>query len=415
MILIRSGWLLPVTGPPIRDGCVAVESDRIVWVGRFGASEAPGMSAARVHDLGQGVLLPGLVNAHTHLELSHLAGQLAPTSAGFAGWAETVVASRGRFTREETLAACEAAIRGLEAAGTVAVGDVSNTLAGLPPLSRSSLSALVFLELLSWDPGSAMATLDWGERVLSEHRGAERPGLKLRLAAHAPHSVSPELLCQLSARGGPAAIHLAESREEAEFIASGTGPWPEFLAARGLGHVRFAPSGKSPVRYCDSLGVLHSRLVAAHGVQVDAADRRLLAERGVHVVLCPRSNQAIGVGQADVPALEAAGVKLALGSDSLASAPSLDVLEDAVLLKRQFPELSPRSILRMATLGGATALGFHELGAIEPGRRAAFAYAQASAAPGEPEAFLLSGEARLERVVARDATSDGAPAGAARA
>jgi cytosine/adenosine deaminase-related metal-dependent hydrolase len=394
---------------------VAVEADRIVWVGRFGASDAPGMPSARVHDLGHGVLLPGLVNAHTHLELSHLAGKLTPTSAGFAGWAEAVVASRGRFTREETLAACEAAIRGLEASGTVAVGDVSNTLAGLPPLSRSSLSALVFLELLSWDPASAMATLDWGERVLSEHRAAERPGLKLRLAAHAPHSVSPELLCQLSARGGPAAIHLAESREEAQFIASGTGPWPDFLAARGLGHVRFAPSGKSPVRYCDSLGVLHSRLVAAHGVQVDAADRRLLAERGVHVVLCPRSNQAIGVGQADVPALAAAGVKLALGSDSLASAPSLDVLEDAVLLQRQFPELAPRSILRMATLGGALALGFHELGAIEPGRRAALAYAPADAAPADPETFLLSGEAQLERAfVGNDASTD-AGSGAASA
>jgi cytosine/adenosine deaminase-related metal-dependent hydrolase len=413
MILIRSGWLLPVTGPPIRDGCVAVEAGRIVWVGRFGASHALAISSARVHDLGQGVLLPGLVNAHTHLELSHLAGKIAPTGDGFAGWAEAVVASRGRFGREQTLAACESAIRGLEASGTVAVGDVSNTLTGLEALSRSSLSAVVFLELLAWDPGSAMATLDWGERVLQEHRGAERPGLKLRLAAHAPHSVSPELLCQLSARGGPGAIHLAESREEAEFVASGTGPWPAFLAARGLGHVRFAPSGKSPVRYCDSLGVLHSRLVAAHGVQVDAADRRLLADRGVHVVLCPRSNRTIGVGQADVPSLEAAGVKLALGSDSLASAPSLDVLEDAVLLHRQFPELTSRGILRMATLGGASALGFHELGAIEPGRRAAFAYAPADVAPRDPEAFLLSGEAQLERAVLGDGAAAGAGAASA--
>ena len=125
---------------------------------------------------------------------------------------------------------------------------------------------------------------------------------------------------------------------------------------------------------------------------------KAMEERGVHVVLCPRSNQAIGVGQADVPALEAAGVKLALGSDSLASAPSLDVLEDAALLHRQFPALAPRSILRMATLGGASALGLHELGAIEPGRRAALAYARAGADPGDPEAFLLSGEARLTRV-----------------
>jgi cytosine/adenosine deaminase-related metal-dependent hydrolase len=140
-------------------------------------------------------------------------------------------------------------------------------------------------------------------------------------------------------------------------------------------------------------------------VQVDAADRALLAERGVHVVLCPRSNASLGVGTADVPALVAAGVKLALGSDSLASAPTLDVLDDAVLLRRQFPGLAPAAILRMATRGGAEALGFDELGAITPGRRAAFAYAPADRAPGDPEAFLLSGEARLERVRAEDVTA----------
>jgi aminodeoxyfutalosine deaminase len=162
--------------------------------------------------------------------------------------------------------------------------------------------------------------------------------------------------------------------------------------------VSFTPAAASPVRYCDSLGLLHPGLVAAHGVQVDAPDRELLAKRGVHVVLCPRSNARLGVGTADVPALAAAGVRLALGSDSLASSPSLDVLDDALLLHRQFPELEAAAILRAATLGGAEALGFPELGAIAPGRRAAFAYAPAASAPADPEAFLLSGEARLERV-----------------
>ena len=121
------------------------------------------------------------------------------------------------------------------------------------------------------------------------------------------------------------------------------------------------------MRYADRLGALHPRLVAAHGVQVDAADREILARRGVHVVLCPRSNRNLGVGAADVPALLAAGVRLALGTDSLASAETLDVLDDAVLLHRQFPALDPAAIVRMATLGGAEALGFGDLGAIAPG------------------------------------------------
>ena len=216
--------------------------------------------------------------------------------------------------------------------------------------------------------------------------------------------MSPELLQQLAERGGPATLHLAESPEEARFLAAGDGPWSGFLASRGLGHVAFAPAHKSPVRYADSLGVLHPRLVAAHAVQVDAADRGVLAERGVHVVLCPRSNASLGVGQADVPALVAAGVRLALGSDSLASAPSLDVLEDAVLLHRQFSALEPGAILRMATRGGAEALGFSDLGTIAPGQRAALAYAPATSPPRDPEAFVLSGDARLERVAASSVT-----------
>jgi len=395
MELIQAGWLLPIVGPPIRKGVVAVSAGRVVWLGQRGD---PGIPDGPVHDLGDGVLLPGLVNAHCHLELSHLAAAGLPSRAGLVPWVEAVVASRGRYSDAEVAAAASAAIGGLEASGTAAVGDVSNTLAHLQLLAASSLSAVVFLELLAWDPARAAATLAWGESLVEEKQKALRPGLELRLAAHAPHSVSAELMRFLAGKGGPAALHLAESPDETQFLADGSGAWPGFLASRGLEHVSFEPPRESPVAYCDTLGALHPRLVAAHGVQVDAGDRVRLARRGVHVVLCPRSNERLGVGTADAPSLLEAGVRLALGSDSLASSPSLDVLDDAVLLRRQFPRLEAGTILRLATLGGAEALGFSELGAIEPGRRAAFAYAPAAGAPPDPEAFLLSGEARLGRV-----------------
>ena len=165
-----------------------------------------------------------------------------------------------------------------------------------------------------------------------------------------------------------------------------------------FGHVAFEPPGLSPVRYVDSLGALPRGLVAAHAVQVDAADRQRLAGRGVHVALCPRSNRNLGVGTAPVPELLAAGVGLCLGTDSLASVDSLDVLEDARLLHRQFPDLDPAVIVRMATLGGAEALGFADLGAIARGRRAALAWAPAPAAVDDPCRYLLSGDARLRRV-----------------
>lgn len=393
-MVLSAGWVLPVSGAPIKGGRVAVESGRVAWVGRAGA---PGDPGGPVRDLGPGVLLPGLVDAHCHLELSHLAGEI-PFGGGFVPWIEGVVNARGRFGDEQVAAATTEAIRFLEERGTVAVGDVSNTLAHVGALAASRLDAVVFQELLAWDPARAEPSLAWAEERARAVAALLRPGIEVRLAAHAPHSVSPALFALLRERGGPAAVHLAESPDESRFLADGGGPWPGFLGRRGLGHVPFEAPGTSPVRYLEDLGALHPQLVAAHGVQLDAADRAVLARRGVHVVLCPRSNRNLGVGVADVPALLAAGVRLALGTDSLASVETLDVLDDAVALHRAFPKVAPSVVLRIATLGGAEALGFPHLGAIAPGRAAALAYAPADAVPAEPAEHVLSGEVRLSRV-----------------
>jgi len=394
MKVLTAGWVLPVSGTPIPAGRVAVDDGLIAWVGR---ADEPGDPGGPVVDLGPGVLLPGLVNAHCHLELSHLAGRV-PFDGGFVPWVEAVVDARGRYPEGDVAAATSAAIDFLEERGTVAVGDVSNTLAHVGRLAASRLDALVFHELLAWDPARAEASLAWADERARAVAAQLRPGVGVRLAAHAPHSVSPAIFALLRERGGPWAIHLAESPDESRFLRDGTGEWSAFLARRGLGHVAFDPPGASPVRYLEDLGVLHPGLVAAHSVQTDAEDRGVLARRGVHVVLCPRSNRNLGVGTADVPGLLAAGVHLALGTDSLASTETLDVLDDAVLLHRQFPAIDPAVIVRVATLGGAEALGLASFGAIAPGRKAAMAYAGAPSRPPEPHVFLLSGEARLSRV-----------------
>jgi cytosine/adenosine deaminase-related metal-dependent hydrolase len=394
MITFTASWVLPVCGPPIRDGALRVEDGRVRWVGPASESAHDG---GELRDLGTGVLLPGLVNAHCHLELSHLAGQL-PFDGGFVAWVEALVASRGRFGEEDVRSAAAVAIDFLLERGTVAVGDVANTLVHLPQLAASRLDAVVFMELLAWDPAKAAASFEWAEERARSVAALLRPGLEVRLAAHAPHSVSPELLRLLAARGGPASIHVAESREESAFLLDGSGSWPAFLAARGLDGVAFEPPGVSPVRHLEEQRALHEWLLAAHCVQLDAGDRELLARRGVHAVLCPRSNRNLGVGVANVPALLAAGVRLALGSDSLGSVDTLDVLEDAALLHQQFPALDPAAIVRMATAGGAAALGFEELGTLAPGKRAALAFASAPAVPEDPYEHLLSGHARAMTV-----------------
>jgi len=140
--------------------------------------------------------------------------------------------------------------------------------------------------------------------------------------------------------------------------------------------------------------------VAAHCVQVDGADRKSLARAGVSVAVCPRSNASLEVGVAPVPEMLADGVRLCLGTDSLASAPTLDLLDDAASLRQAFPTLDAAAIVRMATAGGAEALGFRDLGTIAPGRRAALAFVPTEGPSDEPLELLLSGEARARRVAA---------------
>jgi len=394
MELLSAAWIVHGTGPPIRDGLVAVEQGRIAWVG---GPEDPRRPAGAVRDLGRGVLLPGLVNAHCHLELSHLAAAREQAAGGFVAWVEALVELRSRTDAADARAGTQAALQELRATGTVAVGDVSNALAHLELLDASGLEAVVFYELLAWDPARADAVLDEARRRVAEAagRGVRTP---VRLAAHAPHSVSPALFRALARDGGPAAIHLAESAAEQRFLDGGDAEWSAFLARRGSGHVRFAPPGTTPVRYLDGLGALPAGLVAAHCVHVDAEERALLARRGVFVAVCPRSNRNLSVGIPPVPEMLAAGIEVCLGTDSLASAESLDLLQDAAALRREFPSLEPAAIVRMATTAGARALGLGDLGAIARGKRAALAFAPADTAIDDPLAFLVSGAARARRV-----------------
>src|SRR5262249_38374432 len=184
--LLRAEWIVPVDRPPIRDGRVAVRGRRIVWVGAAGE---PGEPKGRLRDLGQGVLLPGLVNAHAHLELSHLQGAV-DADGGFVPWVRALVGRRGQDTEETVRAAAARAIEGLAERGTSAVGDVSNGLAHLDLLAASPLDAIVFYELLAWDPQRAEPVLAAAESRVTALRPSPRPRLGARLARPAPPPTS---------------------------------------------------------------------------------------------------------------------------------------------------------------------------------------------------------------------------------
>jgi cytosine/adenosine deaminase-related metal-dependent hydrolase len=395
--LFTSSWVVPVARPPVRDGRVAVDGGRIAWVGGPGE---PGEPKCTIEDLGPGVILPGLVNAHCHLELSSLQGRI-PLPLPFVPWVRELIAARAQETPNLLRAGVERGVRQLLDAGTAAVGDVSNDLAHLDLLAGSGLRAVVFYELIGWDPARAETIMDEADaRLAALPDDLPGKGVSVRSAAHAPHSVSAALLGRLLARGGPATLHLAESTAETRFLRAGDDEWSSLLRDRGAGHVAFDPPGVSPVKYLDSLGILRPGLLAVHCVETDAADRSLLAHRGVFVAVCPRSNRNLELGPAPVPELLAAGVRLCLGSDSLASAGTLSVLDDARALRLAFPEVPAQALVRMATLGGAEALGLSELGSIEPGKAAALAHAPTQRAVRDPLEYLLCGEARLRRLSA---------------
>ena len=395
--LYRAAFVLPVTSPPIRDGFVAVRDGVVVEVGPIG--ERPAGAFAEI-DLGRAILMPGFVNAHTHLELSHLEGAV-PGDRGFVPWIEDQLRVRAEHSTHEMPVAIRKAIAAMQAGGTAAVADVSNSLAAVGPLDESGIHAVVFHEILGFDPAKAATVFDQTRAARDAARAAlpACSGVRIEIAAHAPHSISRELLALLMKGGGVRSIHVAESRSEDEFLRDGSGDWRAFLDRR-VGPVPFTPPNASPVKCLDAFGVLTPGLLAIHCVRVDEADAKLLAARGTVAVLCPRSNEFLGNGVPPLALLLGQGVPIALGTDSLASCASLDVLEDARLLSRKFPRVPKAAILHALTRGGAIALGFPNLGGIRAGASARFSAIPFDRAPlTDPAAFVLN-EAAPARGVA---------------
>jgi cytosine/adenosine deaminase-related metal-dependent hydrolase len=187
-------------------------------------------------------------------------------------------------------------------------------------------------------------------------------------------------------------VHLGESQEELEFLKQGTGPWRELLQDLGVWTDQWHPPGGSPVEYLADLGFLDSRVVAVHGVQFSGEDLATVRALGVTVVSCPRSNRYVGVGDPPIESFYAMGVKVAFGTDSLASVPDLNMFAELAQARRLAPRVSARTLLESATLCGADALGFEsDFGTIEPGKRASLIAVQVPEGIGDVEEYLLTG------------------------
>ena len=390
MTVYRASWILSVVGDPIADGWVAVEHGRITGVGVGDTPDAV--------DLGQVVILPALVNAHTHLELSYLRG-VVPPAGRFLDWIGQVIAARRRVSDPEDAAilqSARAAIEEARASGTGLVGDVSNTLVTVALLREASVPARVFYELLGFKTDDPVGLVR-DARARVDRLGSDPGTVRLSLAAHAPYSVSPDLFAAIrddldAHHGDVSSVHVSESAEEVEFITRGAGGWRELLMGLGAWTDTWRPPGVSPATYLADFGFLDSRVLAVHAVQCDGEDLSRLATLRTTVVSCPRSSRHVGVGDPPLEAFYAMGVKVAFGTDSLASAADLNMFSELAAARKIAPRVPARDLIESATLGGACALGFGErLGSIEEGKQAALIAVRLPGPISDPEEHLLSG------------------------
>lgn len=361
MIVYSADWVLPVEGAPIRDGAVAVEDGRVAAVGTS-------------DELGEGerfeeaVLLPGLVNAHSHLEYAVYAG-FGDGLADFAEWISIHIERKARLDHEGFEAIARLGAAECLRSGVTCVGDASFGGAAAAALDELGLRGIVYLEVFGAGT-EQLATRFEANRERYADAFSDR--VRLGISPHAPYSASVELYAACAELGLPAATHLAETPSEQQWLSSGTGPW------QSLAHLLLPPPGTTGIRLLAAAGLLHSGLAAAHCVAVDDEEIALLAEHDVAVAHCPRSNALLGCGIAPLRELLDAGIRVGLGTDSPASTPSFDMFDElrAAVMGARVRERRPGAIsageaLELATLGSARALGLDtEIGSLAPGKRA---------------------------------------------
>ena len=366
MLRIRAGSVHPVTAPPISDGAVLVADDgRIAAVGAH--ADVPLPPGARRVEFPDAVLVPGLVNTHTHLELTHLAGRNPERE--FSRWIRTIRSLKDATTPEEFDHSAEQGVRDCWTAGVTCVADTGSTGAPLRALARLGARGIYYQEGFGPDPADRAASLAELQAAVVHLGPVASARTRLGVSPHAPYSVSEPLyraVADFARRESlPLAVHLAESREETALVRDGAGSFAEALRARGI-PVRAHHC--SPVQYLLQLGVLERATgwLSIHCVQVDERDLDILRQARVGLAHCPRSNRAHRHGTAPLAAFRAAGIPVGLGTDSVMSAGDVNLWAEAAAAG-----LDGEDALRMLTIAGARALGLEsEIGSLEAGKQA---------------------------------------------
>ena len=419
MIRYRARWLIPVSGAPIENGVLGVSGRSIEYVGS--ATDAPQGDEV---NFGEAILMPGLVNTHTHLELTAMRGLLEDLE--FPEWIDRLRASRNDVLTDDML--LDSARHGIAEgllAGITTYADTCSSGVALQAMIEMGVRGIMYQEVFEPAPDRRAASMaDLRARVEACRVPAgDRPLVRLGVSPHAPYTVSDELYADVAAyareSGLPLAVHIAESKAECDLVCRGTGPLAMRFTARSIATPVRA---RSPIALLDSLGALGRDTLLIHCVHVDEADIALMRDRHCGVAHCPASNAKLGHGIAPLVEMLAAGIAVGLGSDSVASNNRMHLLEEAraaVLHQRarlRSPDALPAvQAMELATLGGARALRIDaEAGTLERGKDADFAVFDLGAAAlpaGDPVAaaiFSLGGAAaRFVAVAGEPLVRDG--------
>jgi cytosine/adenosine deaminase-related metal-dependent hydrolase len=417
LIRYHARWVLPVSAPPLENGTVAVADGRIAYVGA--RAQAPAGNDVDLHDA---ILMPGLVNVHTHLELTVMRGFLEDLE--FPRWivrlnqVKRAVMDRDRLLDSARLGLVEG-IR----AGITTYADTCDSGVAFDAMIEAGVRGVMYQEVFGPDPAQSGTSLAELKAKVDAFRPRETALVRVGVSPHAPYTVSDSLYQAVAAYAVreklPVAAHIAESQAEDDLVQRGAGAFADGLRKRGIA---IEPRASSSIALLDRNGVLDARPLLIHCVRMTSHDQQMLRSRTFSVAHCPVSNAKLGHGAAPVLDMLAAGFVVGLGSDSVASNNRMDLLAEArsaVLTQRSHARrhdvMCARDALRLATLDGARALGLDgETGSLDVGKSAdlaAFALDTCSQPVHDPEAtaiFALPGvPASLVIVAGRELVRDG--------
>jgi 5-methylthioadenosine/S-adenosylhomocysteine deaminase len=440
--IYAADWVLPIDSPMIEGGAVAIDRSNLVAVGTRTEiiSRYPGL---QVEDFGRAAILPGFINAHSHLELTAMRGFLEAQENDFFSWLRKLTVARLTMQSEDLVVSATCGAIEAARAGITCVGDSSSSgVQTMQALRQVGLRGVVYQESFGPDPNAAAENVARLNGQLNEMRAYENEVVSVGVSPHAAYTVSGpqiELIARLASdQRLPLMMHAAESQAEQLFLRQGLGPFAEGLARRGI---EWKAPGISTIAYLERHGVLANRPLLAHCITVDDRDLRIIAQSGAAVAHCPKSNAKLGHGRAPFRRFISAGIKVGLGSDSVASNNTCDLIEEArfaTLLTRldsadtrqTFDKLmeaedkpkaaiSAEQALFAATAGGARALGIDDrVGILKEGMQADIvivdlggAHQQPIGSPADALIFSSSGRDVLltmvaGRVIYRDSRVD---------